>query len=134
MGNLDLARKGAHVMDTLAQYDHLPALGNVMLCQRRTGFAVTAAFYGLDAHRAVALWAHAFSAPVFLLRSKAGGRVKARMLLGGEWVLEFNEPAHDHELVAYASRLGLVAVMEKRLTVAAFLLQGAVEAEMAVAS
>jgi hypothetical protein len=126
MGNYDLARQGAQVMDTLAQYDHLPALGNVMVCQRRTGLAVC----GADAHRAVALWAQAFSTPVTLLRSQPGGRVKASVDTG-LFRVEFDEPAHNHQVLAYASRLGLSAVWEKRLSVAAFLLLGAVEAEMA---
>jgi hypothetical protein len=130
MGNYDLARQGAQVMDTLAQYDHLPALGNVMVCQRRTGLAVCGAFYGSDAHRAVAMWAQAFSTPVTLLRSQPGGRVKASVDTG-LFRVEFDEPAHNHEILAYASRLGLQAPWEKRLSVAAFLLLGAVEAEMA---
>jgi hypothetical protein len=132
MGNLDLARQGAQVMDTLAQYDHLPALGNVMLCQRHTGFAVKVLFYAgyPEAHHAVAVWADTFSAPVTLLRSQAGGRIKTNVDTGS-FVFEFDEPAHNFQVLAYASRLGLKSVWEKRLSVAAFLLRGAVEAEMA---
>lgn len=130
-GNLDLARQGAHVMDTLAHYDHLPALGHVMVCQRNTGLAVRVGIYGSDAHRSVAVWADTFSTPVTLLRSQAGGRVKATVDTG-QFRVEFDEPAYNDEIVAYANRLGLPVVWEKPLVVAAFLLLGAVDAESAV--
>lgn len=135
MGNYDFARKGAQVMDTLAEYDHLPALGNIMLCQRRSGFAVRALFYTgyPEAHRSLGIWADAFSSPVTLLRSQAGGRVKTTVDTG-PFRIEFDEPAHNTQVLAYASRLGLQAPWEKRLSVAAFLLLGAIDAEAQVAS